>query len=107
MRCLIVAALVLAACDGTTQGAGDGGAGDLAGVDLAGPTGDLAQLPTCSMSCGATSVCVLLTCPATPTPACATSTCGPSCGCVTCPAGEGSCTTYQGQLACGPPGTCG
>jgi hypothetical protein len=68
-------------------------------------------LSACTMTCGANQICVWNTCntPAnqmclTLSPSCQAA---PSCGCAMCPVGTGTCTAYQGQIACGPPGTCG
>jgi len=132
MKLVVPILLLLGACDrssGLTDGSAlvDGGSVDLASsnsdlfphgdlsvqgtADMDVTTGDLATTAGCSMSCGATQVCVWLTCPSTPTPFCVdvSSACklAPSCGCLNCPVGSGNCTSHLGQLACGPPGTCG
>jgi hypothetical protein len=89
-----------------------GESGTIVQTSAATTSSDMGTAPTCSMSCGANQICVWDNCNSTPSGMCVdvTPSCkaAPSCSCVTCPVGVGSCSTMvQGQLTCGPPGTCG
>jgi hypothetical protein len=111
-------------CNAPSSGVSDGGGSDLAmgaGADLAtsgvsadlaaSGAGDMTVQQTCTKSCGSNQICVWFACNTPPVQGCVdvTPSCkaAPSCGCFMCQTATGDCSSYQGQIACGPQGTCG
>jgi hypothetical protein len=122
MRLVFLSVLFACGCTGSSGGVSDGG-GDLSASDIGDLStslardlatsggGDIALQQTCNKSCGANQICVWFACNNPPiqgcvevAPACRVA---PSCGCFMCQTGTGECSSYQGQIACGPTGICG